>query len=73
MFDAKQMRTLRERRKMTVMELAVALSNIGHPRSLPTIRTWEKGKVQPRADDLIALAQVFGVKVLTLLILAPET
>ena len=67
MFNAKLMRELRIKRGMNMMDLAVALHGLGQSRSLPTLRSWEKGKVQPRVNDVLAIAQALRVQFVVLM------
>ena len=61
MLNHKRLKQLRELRELTVFELAVELCNAGRARSLPTIRAWEAGRIQPRVDDFVTLARVLNV------------
>ena len=72
MFDGRKAKELRVARGWTVMDLVARLYAAGHPRSMPTVRKWEAGRIQPRTDDLAALARVLGVEVQELLQAVPR-
>jgi transcriptional regulator with XRE-family HTH domain len=52
----KSIRTLREAAGMTQLELAIRVGV-----TPVTVYNWERGKYEPRASQLRAVAQVFGV------------
>ena len=54
-------RTLREQRKMTYVELTETLDTLGRPIPVLGLRRLEAGERRVDVDDLIALAEVFGV------------
>lgn len=62
MFDHRKFEQLREAQDLTLFGVAAELHHNGHPRSVPTVRSWAEGRIQPRADDLVALAAVLGVR-----------
>lgn len=58
----RQIKALREKKKLTQYELGKL---VGVKRS--TVAKWESGENMPRAKQLLALANVFSVKVDALL------
>jgi transcriptional regulator with XRE-family HTH domain len=61
MFDHRKFEQLREAQDLTLFGVAAELHHNGHPRSVPTVRSWAEGRIQPRVDDLVAVAGVLGV------------
>lgn len=55
-------RAVRERRGLSTTRLAAALKEIGQPIPATGITRIEKGQRRVDVDDLVALAQVLGVR-----------
>lgn len=63
-FDFHKLKTLREDRKMTLVDLGIRLYHDGvckTPATRQQIWDWEEGKCRPNSATLYGLAEIFGV------------
>ncbi len=66
-FSGRRLRAFRYLRELSSQQLADKLSEAGgRTRTRTTIRNWERGLSQPRADDLAVLAVVLGIEIMDL-------
>ncbi len=59
---AARLRSLREKRKLTVQEAAAMVRNAGHELTDRAYYNWESGKYAPPINVLPALSTTLGVK-----------
>lgn len=62
-FNPNKLEAIRIERGLSRFEVAIQLSNAGHPITDATIRRWEIGESAPGADDLAHLATLYRVPI----------
>lgn len=58
---ASRLRSLREKKKLSVDEMVVAINKAGYPISVQTYYGWENGKQKTNLDAVPAIAHSLGV------------
>lgn len=62
-YDGARLRTRREANQLTRRQVVISMAGADRDITEETLRRWETGTTQPRADDLALLARILGCTV----------
>jgi len=63
MFNKGKIKELREKKNMSLADVVFELAKRDHRYARQTVSNWELGMTEPKASDVAALAEAFGVPV----------